>query len=74
LSDELSAHWINFIAGGNPNGKDLPNWPTYNSTASGSNLVLQAKGRGYNGSYVENDTYRIEGREYLREWARRRHV
>jgi carboxylesterase type B len=74
LSDELSAHWINFIAGGNPNGKDLPNWPMYNSTASGSNLVLQANGRGYNGSYVENDTYRIEGREYLREWARRRHV
>jgi carboxylesterase type B len=74
LSDELSAHWVNFIAGGNPNGKDLPNWPMYNSTASGSNLVLQANGRGYNGSYVEHDTYRIEGREYLAEWARRRHV
>jgi hypothetical protein len=49
-------------------------WPRYNSSASGVDLVLQAKGRGQNGSYVEEDTWRLEGREYLGEWARRRHV
>lgn len=74
LSDELSARWVHFIAGGEPNGGDLKKWPVYNTTESGLNMVLQAEGRGYNGSYVEEDTYRIEGREYLAEWARRRHV
>ncbi|KAJ4374043.1 hypothetical protein N0V83_002782 [Neocucurbitaria cava] len=74
LSDQMSAQWINFVAGGSPNAEDLPNWPLYNGSTSGLNLVLQAHGRGYNGSYVEQDTYRIAGREYLAEWARRRHV
>jgi hypothetical protein len=35
-------------------------------------VVLQTKAQG--GSYVEEDTYRLEGREYLTKWARRRHV
>lgn len=74
LSDQMSAQWINFVAGGSPNAEGLPNWPLYNGSTSGLNLVLQANGRGYNGSYVEQDTYRIAGREYLAEWARRRHV
>jgi carboxylesterase type B len=74
LSDELSAHWINFMAGGCPNGKGLPRWPMYNGSTQGLNLVLQANGRGYNGSYVEEDTWRLAGREYLAQWAKRRHV
>ncbi|KAH8723991.1 Alpha/Beta hydrolase protein [Phaeosphaeriaceae sp. PMI808] len=74
LSDQMSAQWINFVAGGNPNGEGLPNWPTYDKGEKGLNLVLQANGRGYNGSYVEQDTWRLEGREYLSQWARRRHV
>lgn len=74
LSDQLSAQWIKFVATGSPNGKGLPNWPSYDKSAKGLNLVLQANGRGYNGSYVEEDTYRLAGREYLSEWARRRHV
>lgn len=47
-----------------------------NGTVSkvGWNLVLQAQGRGQNGSFVERDDYRLEGREYLIKWARRRHV
>lgn len=71
LSKEMSAQWINFIATGSPNGEGLPQWPEY---GEGLDLVLQANGRGQNGSYVERDDWRLEGREYLTKWARRRHV
>lgn len=74
LSDDMSAQWVNFINEGDPNGANLPKWPTYNQGARGLNLVIQARGRGYNGSYVEEDTWRLEGREFLAKWARRRHV
>lgn len=74
LSDELSARWISFVAGGSPNMRGLATWPVYNASTNGLDLVLQANGRGYNGSYVEEDTWRLAGREYLVEWARRRHV
>jgi para-nitrobenzyl esterase len=29
LSQVMSSFWTNFIATGNPNGKDLPEWPVY---------------------------------------------
>jgi para-nitrobenzyl esterase len=29
LADKMSSAWINFAKTGNPNGKDLPTWPTY---------------------------------------------
>lgn len=76
LSDEMSAFWIRFIARGDPNGAGAPRWPLYSEGADGKgrNLVLQAKGRGQNGSFVEKDTWRLEEREFLSEWARRRHV
>ncbi|KAF2203131.1 alpha/beta-hydrolase [Delitschia confertaspora ATCC 74209] len=72
LSDQMSRQWVNFIYGGDPNGENLPVWPKYSEAAKGLNLVLQTKGQG--GSYVEEDTYRLAGREYLTKWARRRHV
>ena len=72
LSDELSAQWINFANSGDPNGEGLPQWPKYNEGAQGLNLVLQKESQG--GSYVEDDTYRLAGREYLTKWARRRNV
>lgn len=80
LSDQMSAQWIHFAHAGDPNGRDLPKWPRYNEEVEeeknkkkkGWNLVLQSSRQG--GSYVEEDTYRLEGREYLNEWARRRHV
>ncbi|KXT08594.1 hypothetical protein AC579_7063 [Pseudocercospora musae] len=72
LSDQMSEQWINFVYFGNPNGEGVPQWPKYNESGQGVNLVLQTEGQG--GSYAENDTYRLEGREYLSKWARRRHV
>lgn len=74
LGDQMSAQWVNFVSGGDPNGVGLPVWPRYGggNGTEGRNLVLQTVGQG--GCYVESDTYRLEGREYLTKWARRRHV
>jgi carboxylesterase type B len=72
LSRQMSDQWIYFANSGDPNGDGLPRWPMYNESAKGLNLVLQTAKNG--GSYVEEDTYRLAGREYLTKWARRRHV
>ncbi|KAK3704267.1 hypothetical protein LTR37_013941 [Vermiconidia calcicola] len=72
LGDQMSEQLIHFANSGDPNGENVPRWPLYNESEAGLNLVLQTSGQG--GSYVENDTYRLGGREYLRKWARRRHV
>lgn len=77
LGQRMSEMWINFANDGNPNGigsTDLTvEWPTYASGGDdGANLVLQTESQG--GFYVEPDTYRLAGREYLTKWARRRHV
>jgi len=47
-------------------------WPPYDSRDEGANFVFQTEAQG--GLYVESDAYRLEGREYLTSWARRRHV
>ncbi|KAI0419171.1 alpha/beta-hydrolase [Xylaria grammica] len=72
LSAQMSAQWIRFAHTGDPNGEGLPRWPRYDESKKGFNMVLQAEAQG--GPYIEEDTYRIEGREYLIKWARRRHV
>ncbi|KAI1415648.1 alpha/beta-hydrolase [Hypoxylon sp. FL1857] len=72
LSDQVSSQWIRFAHTGDPNGPGLPQWPRYNEGKDGVNLVLQTEAQG--GSQAENDTYRLAGREYLTQWARRRHV
>ncbi|KAI4870486.1 alpha/beta-hydrolase [Hypoxylon rubiginosum] len=72
LSDQVSPAWIRFAHTGDPNGPGLPAWPRYGDAEAGLNLVLQTGPQG--GSYVEEDTYRLAGREYLTKWARRRHV
>ncbi|KAF1987168.1 alpha/beta-hydrolase [Aulographum hederae CBS 113979] len=72
LSREMGSQWIHFAYDGDPNGNGLPKWPRYDDGPSGLNLVLQTEGMG--GAYVEDDVYRVEGREYLSKWARRRHV
>ncbi|EOD43180.1 putative lipase 3 precursor protein [Neofusicoccum parvum UCRNP2] len=72
LSAVMGAQWVRFAHAGDPNGEGLPAWPRYGDGADGSNLVLQTEAQG--GAYVEADTYRLAGREFLTEWARRRHV
>ncbi|KAI1107654.1 alpha/beta-hydrolase [Jackrogersella minutella] len=72
LSNQVSSQWIQFAHTGDPNGAGLPYWPRYDEAENGLNLVLQTEAQG--GSYVEDDTYRLAGREYLTQWARRRHV
>ncbi len=32
IADTMSSYWVNFAKNGNPNGKDLPEWKTYNTT------------------------------------------
>jgi len=56
----------------NITGLTRPFWPAYDGHSQGLNLVLQTQGQG--GPYVEADTYRLDGREILSKWARRRHV
>ncbi|KAK5953165.1 hypothetical protein OHC33_005733 [Knufia fluminis] len=56
----------------NVTGLERPFWPAYDEDSRGLNLVLQTQGQG--GCYIETDTYRLDGREYLSQWARRRHV
>ncbi len=33
IAEIMSDYWINFISTGNPNGKGLPGWPVFKSTA-----------------------------------------
>lgn len=71
LSEMMMGLWINFVHDGTPDRKGEV-WPEYGSREKGANLVLQTEEQG--GLAVEDDTYRLEARELLTKWARRRHV
>ena len=32
VADITSSYWVNFVSNGNPNGQDLPQWPSFDST------------------------------------------
>ncbi|KAK1755392.1 alpha/beta-hydrolase [Echria macrotheca] len=74
LSGKMMSMWINFAHDGTPNGKGGEEvWPAYGSRGEkGVDLVLQTEAQG--GMHAEEDTWRLEGRELLIKWARRRHV
>lgn len=65
LSTRMSRMWIAFVNHGSPGEA----WPRYNESEVGTNMVFQVQG-----DYVEQDTWRIQGREYLTSISRRRHV
>ncbi|HYQ59250.1 MAG TPA: carboxylesterase family protein, partial [Draconibacterium sp.] len=39
LEDKFSSAWINFIRTGNPNSKNLPEWPAYTSE-NGATMIF----------------------------------
>jgi len=40
LADIISSYWVNFAKNGDPNGKNLPQWPQYKDSVSGRAIVL----------------------------------
>lgn len=72
LGKEMSQRWINFIWTGDPNSPGVSDWPLYDASGKGSNLVIQTCEQG--GSFVEEDTYRGDGMRYLTENAHYRRV
>ena len=43
VSDAMSTYWVNFAAGGDPNGKGLPEWPPFDAVKNPGALVLGDK-------------------------------
>lgn len=73
LAAAMSAAWVNFVTGLDPNGAaglnltDVAAWPVYNASEGGGvgrNIVFSVNGTG---SYLEWDDYRAEGIQWMTE-------
>lgn len=69
LAKTMSTAWVNFFVSLDPNGASglnitgVPSWPVYNASAGGGvgyNIVWNV-----NGSYLERDTFRAEGMQWM---------
>ena len=40
LADMMSSYWLNFVAKGDPNGSNLPQWPAYKDLSASKVMVL----------------------------------
>lgn len=65
LSDEIGQYWTNFARAGNPNGDDLPKWPTYNAADEWQVMHLNAN------SEAKPDTQRDRYLFLDKEWGKR---
>lgn len=66
LANTMSRMWISFAAHGDPNkhGVDgVPHWSTYEKGCKSKNFVFHADSPG--GGYLESDTWRQAGMNYL---------
>ncbi|MFM1878072.1 MAG: hypothetical protein RLZZ241_938 [Bacteroidota bacterium] len=59
LTKIMSAYWINFVKGGNPNGADLPIWPKFTSTAQ---HVMQLNAHSEAIPFEDHEVYELWGR------------
>lgn len=64
LSDQIMAYWANFAKTGNPNGEDLPEWPSYGSPDQRRYLEIgtEIKAR----SSLEVELYQLIAKTWLK--------
>jgi len=64
LSDEIQQYWTNFARTGNPNGGNLPTWPTYNARDNWMVMHLNAT------SEAKPDTQRARYLFLDKQWGK----
>jgi para-nitrobenzyl esterase len=62
VSEEMASYWTNFAKTGNPNGDDLPTWPSYKSQDGYQVMHLTGEGQG---SHAAEDALQRTRYEFL---------
>jgi para-nitrobenzyl esterase len=63
LSEQIMTYWTNFAKSGNPNGGDLPEWPSYGAAAPHHYLEIGREIRDR--ADLEMELYQIITRTWL---------